>query len=141
MEEQNKRLMEDTEFRELMKKIEAENAGQERYARKQYQMSRISAAASVLVLVIVIACVGILMPRLLRTFEQVDTVMTDMEAVTSELAESLPEMMTELNGLVDSSGEGITEAIEKVSAIDIDSLNEAIRDLRTVVEPLAKFMR
>ena len=138
-------MEENKEFMELMKKIESENAGQENYAKKQYQMTRISAVSSILVLVIVLVCASVLMPRIFRTFEQVDVVMADLETVSSELAETLPGMlanldvmMGDLDVLVSSSSEGVAEAIEKMAALDIDSLNEAIRDLKAIVEPMAR---
>ena len=95
----------------------------------------------------------------MQTFAQINIVMTDLNAITSVLAQSLPEMMEELSVIIEelsgmigempdmireldvlmeTSGEGISTAIEKVSAIDIEALNEAIRDLQAIVEPLAK---
>ena len=153
-------------FLETMEKLEAANAAQEYYAKKQYTMSLISAAASVLMLLIVIVCAVILMPKVMHTFEQVDvvfsqvdevfgqvdevfgqiddvyqqlgTVMTDLEGITSELSDSLPDMLKEMDTLMTTSGEGINEALSKVSAIDIKTLNSAIADLQAIVEPLAK---
>lgn len=131
---------EQSELLELVKKLEAENAAQERYAKKQYRMACVSAAASVLALVVVIVCVAVLMPRVLQTFDQADAILADLEAVTSQLAESLPQMIEDLNALVSGSRDGISEAIGKIAAIDIDSLNEAIQDLKTVIQPLARLL-
>ncbi len=140
MEEKTIVQAEQSELLELMKKLEAENAAQERYAKKQYRMACVSAAASVLALVVVIVCVAVLMPRVLQTFDQADAILADLEAVTSQLAESLPQMIEDLNALVSGSRDGISEAIGKIAAIDIDSLNEAIQDLKTVIEPLARLL-
>ena len=140
MEEKTIVQAEQSELLELMKKLEAENAAQERYAKKQYRMACVSAAASVLALVVVIVCVAVLMPRVLQTFDQADAILADLEAVTSQLAESLPQMIEDLNALVSGSRDGISEAIGKIAAIDIDSLNEAIQDLKTVIQPLARLL-
>ncbi|MEE0111167.1 MAG: hypothetical protein UEP57_09810 [Oscillospiraceae bacterium] len=140
MEEKTIVQAEQSELLELVKKLEAENAAQERYAKKQYRMACVSAAASVLALVVVIVCVAVLMPRVLQTFDQADAILADLEAVTSQLAESLPQMIEDLNALVSGSRDGISEAIGKIAAIDIDSLNEAIQDLKTVIEPLARLL-
>ena len=140
MEEKTIVQAEQSELLELVKKLEAENAVQERYAKKQYRMACVSAAASVLALVVVIVCVAVLMPRVLQTFDQADAILADLEAVTSQLAESLPQMIEDLNALVSGSRDGISEAIGKIAAIDIDSLNEAIQDLKTVIEPLARLL-
>ena len=140
MEEKTIVQAEQSELLELAKKLEAENAAQERYAKKQYRMACVSAAASVLALVVVIVCVAVLMPRVLQTFDQADAILADLEAVTSQLAESLPQMIEDLNALVSGSRDGISEAIGKIAAIDIDSLNEAIQDLKTVIQPLARLL-
>ena len=140
MEEKTIVQAEQSELLELVKKLEAENAAQERYAKKQCRMACVSAAASVLALVVVIVCVAVLMPRVLQTFDQADAILADLEAVTSQLAESLPQMIEDLNALVSGSRDGISEAIGKIAAIDIDSLNEAIQDLKTVIQPLARLL-
>lgn len=140
MEENKIGKVDQSELLELVKKLEAENTAQERYAKKQYRMACVSAAASVLALVVVIVCVAVLMPRVLQTFDQADAILADLEAVTSQLAESLPQMIEDLNALVSGSRDGISEAIGKIAAIDIDSLNEAIQDLKTVIEPLARLL-
>lgn len=140
MEENKIGKVDQSELLELVKKLEAENAAQERYAKKQYRMACVSAAASVLALVVVIVCVAVLMPRVLQTFDQADAILADLEAVTSQLAESLPQMIEDLNALVSGSRDGISEAIGKIAAIDIDSLNEAIQDLKTVIQPLARLL-
>ena len=140
MEENKIGKVDQSELLELVKKLEAENAAQERYAKKQYRMACVSAAASVLALVVVIVCVAVLMPRVLQTFDQADAILADLEAVTSQLAESLPQMIEDLNALVSGSRDGISEAIGKIAAIDIDSLNESIQDLKTVIEPLARLL-
>lgn len=127
------------ELKEWMRKIEAENAGQELYARKQYVMSKISAGANLCVLAIVVFCVLILMPKVLHTFEQMNTVMEELEMVSEELAEAdIAGMLDNVDSLVRSGEAGMEEAVGKIARLDIESLNEAIRDLQAVVEPLAR---
>lgn len=138
MNEHNPEHMNQAEFMELMKKIESANAGQERYAKRQYRMSLISSFASILVLVIVLACAATLMPKLMHTFEQIDTAMTDLNQITSELSESMPDMLEDLDALMQTSSDGITDAMDKISAIDFEALNEAILDLQAIVEPISR---
>ena len=126
MEEKTIVQAEQSELLELVKKLEAENAAQERYAKKQYRMACVSAAASVLALVVVIVCVAVLMPRVLQTFDQADAILADLEAVTSQLAESLPQMIEDLNALVSGSRDGISEAIGKIAAIDIEDRKSVV---------------
>ncbi len=109
------------------------------YAKKQYRLTCISTAACVLMLLVVLVSAVSLVPKAVHTFEQADVVMADLEVVTSELAETLPELLREMDALVNVSGEGVAEAMEKISSIDIEGLNEAIGDLGAIVEPMARF--
>ena len=40
-----------------------------------------------------------------------------------------------------TSEKGVEQALEKINAMDIDTLNQAIQALHDVVEPLAKLTR
>lgn len=133
--------MSEEDFTTLMKQIEASNAGQETYARKQYFMSQITAAASIVILGIVLYVAATLMPKVNATFEHLNLVMEDLQVITSELAEAdLDGMITNVNQLVSSSQKDVEEALTKVNAIDFDNLNKAIKDLSDVIAPLAKFV-
>lgn len=137
---------------ELLKKIEAENAEQVSYAKKQYRMSCVRTAASVLTLVLVVVIAAIFVPQLRQTLAQVDTVLTqvdtvltNLESTTAELSDlvpqlsrSVPALIGNLDALVQTSSEEITTALQKISSLDVDSLNTAIRDLQSIVEPLAR---
>jgi len=127
------------EVAEWMRRVEEFNAQQVKYAKKQYLMAGISAACSICMLLAVIICGLVLMPKLLDTFEQIDMVMTNLEDVSAELAEAdLAGMLEEVSTLVGDSQAGVSDAINKISTLDIDTMNEAIQDLKAVVEPLAK---
>ena len=137
---------------ELLKKIEAENAEQVSYAKKQYRMSCVRTAASVLTLVLVVVIAAIFVPQLQQTLAQIDTMLTqvdtilqNLESSTAELnvlvpqlSRSVPALVENLNALVQTSSVEITTALQKISSLDVDSLNTAIRDLKSVVEPLAR---
>ena len=70
---------------------------------------------------------------------QAEIIMDNMEAVTQTLADAdLGGMVENVNTLTADSQTAVTEAIKKLDAIDIDTLNKAILDLADVVEPLAK---
>ncbi len=144
MEKQSQKLREtlsEEDFTILMKQIESSNAGQEKYARKQYFMSQITAAASIVILGIVLYVAATLLPRANATFDNLELVMGDLQVITSELADAdLDGMITNVNQLVTSSQQDIQNALSKVNNIDFDSLNKAIKDLSDVIAPLAKFV-
>lgn len=132
--------MKNDAFRELMLKIECSNAGQEKYARKQYRMSQITAAASVIMLIAVLYTCSVFIPKVNTTYENMQLIMEDMKVVTSELAKAdLNQMISNVDKLATSSQDSINEAMKKLDAIDIDGLNTAIRNLSDAVEPFANF--
>ena len=124
----------------IMKRIEASNAAQERYAKKQYKMSLISAGANVLVLGLVVFLIVTLLPKINSTFENLNVVMENIETITNELtAVDIEGMVDNIDDLVSGSSESLNQAMEKINAIDINKLNSAIENLNDAVEPLAKF--
>ena len=144
MEKQSQKLretMSEEDFTILMKQIESSNAGQEKYARKQYIMSQITAAASIVILGIVLYVAVTLLPKANATFDNLELVMGNLQVITSELANTdIDGMINNVNRLVTSSQQDVEDALSKVNAIDFDSLNKAIKDLSDVIAPLAKFV-
>ena len=70
---------------------------------------------------------------------QAETIMDNMEVVTQTLADAdLGTMVENVNVLAAESQSVVSDAMEKLDTIDIDTLNKAIQDLSDVVEPLAK---
>ncbi len=132
--------MTEAQFVQMMQRIESANAGQELYARKQYRMSQITAAASVLVLAVVLYGTAALLPRASATLQNMDAVMKNLEDITSDLAQSdLQQMIADVDGMVSSSEKSVRDALDKINRIDIDTLNQAIQNLNDTVEPLANF--
>lgn len=132
--------MNDKEFQSLMEDIKKSNDAQAKYGKRQYFMSQITAAASIVILGIVLFVSASLLPKLNETYEHTEAIMADLQTITSELAQSdLDDMLNNINRLVVSSEGSIDDTMKKIDAIDIESLNKAIKDLSAVVEPLAKF--
>lgn len=128
------------ELKNMMERLEKSNDDQAKYARKQYRMTQITTLASVIVMAIVIYTVMLIVPKVNETYLQLQTIMTDLEIVTSELAEAnVGDMVGGVERLVVSSEKGVEEALAKINGIDFDSLNAAIKNLSDVVEPLARF--
>ena len=117
----------------LLRQIQADAAARTRYARQQSRMASVCAGCCAGVLAVVLALAVLFVPRLNQTMEQVDGILQDMASVSSELNRSLPELLTGLDSLTGASA----QALEKIAALDIEAMNEAIADLRAVVEPLA----
>ena len=128
---------------DLLEQMEKTNRKQVAYARLQFVFSVIAAICCILLL---LAGVKVL-PQLQEAALQAETVLTNLETVTTELAqadligmvENVDALVTNVDGLVGTSQEGVEQAMAKINAIDFDALNDAIQDLSDVIEPIAKF--
>ena len=70
--------------------------------------------------------------------QQAESVMGDLQTVAEGLAEAdLPGMAEDVNSLVSTSQTAVQNATEKLDAIDIQTMNQAIKDLADVVKPIA----
>ena len=71
--------------------------------------------------------------------EQASIVLDNLDTVTWELASTdFSTMVANMGTLAAESQNIVAEAMKKLDAIDIDSLNSAIQDLADIVAPLAK---
>lgn len=131
------------ELRTALEKLEESNKQQARFTRLQCWFSLISALCCAVILFLLWS----LMPQITQIGAQAEQALTDMQAtltnleiITDQLAEAdLGTMANNVDTLVTTSQTGVEEALKKLNGIDFDTLNEAIRNLADVVEPLAKF--
>lgn len=96
-----------------------------------------------LAVIVLIAKVNTTLGNANEAIGEITKLSTELNGVLEET--KLAEILGNANDLIVQSGDSLTaalvnvdEALNKVEQIDIDSLNEAIKDLQSVVEPLAK---
>ncbi|MDO4333667.1 MAG: hypothetical protein Q4C58_13415 [Eubacteriales bacterium] len=126
---------------QLLEKMAADNEAQNRYLRKQLFFTRIFSVACCVLTIALLAVLLRVVPPLLGTLDQA------VEALeqASETMELVDDTLTDIqglfeeDGLVGQSGEALAQATQKISEMDIESLNAAIKNLGDVVEPLAEF--
>lgn len=90
----------------------------------------------------VLCAVSVLVvPKALRAFDHLERTLDGMDA----LAETADAALVAANSaaeaadkLVADNADAVTEAMEKLNAVDFDTLNRAIKDLADIVEPLAR---
>lgn len=117
----------------------------EKNSRKQLLHARLQTLFSI---VCVLFC-GILLVKLLQFIPQLeslvsqaDILLRDLDTVTKELSKlDLSQMVENINGLVTTSQSGVEEALSKINDIDFSTLNQAVKDLSDVVNPLADFVK
>lgn len=133
----------DQKLLELLENMEKANRRQVAYARLQFIFSVVAALCCI---VLLLAGMKVL-PQLQKAVSQAETVLTNLETVTTELAESdlsgmvenMDALVNNVDGLVGTSQAGVEQTMEKINAIDFEALNDAIKDLSDVIEPIAKF--
>ena len=138
-----------SEMRIFLEKLEKTNRQQLWSARLQCFFSFLAAVCCLLLLLTVakiVPDIKELSNQISDITMQAESVLTNLETVTQELAAAdLEGLVTDVNVLVkdvddmvSSSQEGVEDALEKMNAIDINTLNKAISDLSKIVEPLAR---
>ena len=133
----------DMKLVELLERMEQTNKKQVFYARLQFLFTVVAALCCV---VLLLSGMSVL-PKLQETAVQAEAVLTNLETVTTELAnvdlnsmvQNVDALVTDVDGLVGTSQVGVEQAMEKLNAIDFDALNDAIKDLSDVIDPIARF--
>ena len=133
----------DMKLVELLERMEQTSKKQVFYARLQFLFTVVAALCCV---VLLLSGMSVL-PKLQETAVQAEAVLTNLETVTTELAkvdlnsmvQNVDALVTDVDGLVGTSQVGVEQAMEKLNAIDFDALNEAIKDLSDVIDPIARF--
>jgi len=124
------------ELQELLERLDQSNRQQAKYARWQCIFSVAAAVCCVGLFVLVYH----LMPEVRSLTNQMETVLTNLELVTDQLAGmDLGSMVRNVDDLVVTTQEGVEQTMNRLNAIDFETLNQAIRNLSDVVQPLAKF--
>ncbi len=136
--------------KDYQKLIYEESLKQTSLLEKQIKSAkRQNIIVSALMLIVAVALI-MLTVQLGGILEEANSAISEITSLTQELNEILEEtQLTELlnnaNILIAESGDALTKALgsvdaalENVNKIDIETLNEAIGDLKKVIEPLAK---
>lgn len=117
--------------------------------RKQVRWQRVSAAFMMAILTIVLVVVVILLPGILYTLRNIDQAANEVTESMIRVTESVDEAdaaiaeiktaSQNLNELVSNNSDAITDSVSKLSEIDYEGLNKAIKDLQDAIGPVANF--
>lgn len=136
-------MEQDQKMLDLLERMEKANRKQVAYARLQFVFSAVAAMCCAVLLFFGLK----VLPQLQEAAIQAETVLTNLETVTTELAqvdlssmvENVDTLVTNVDGLVGTSQSAVEQTMMKINGVDFDALNEAIKDLSDVIEPIAKF--
>jgi len=140
MEEKKLADMSIDELRDALADLRKSNQQQADYAKRAWTMSLISTIAVIIVMIFILAYGAFLMPKIDALLEQAQTSIENIEQITEELATlDFEGLMDGVGGLVTSTEKDLEFTMEKIDAIDIEQLNQAIKDLSDIIQPLANF--
>ena len=129
-------MEENKEIIELLKKLDESS-------QKRVRLGRI---LCVLALVAALFCgatfavVFSLVPQVETILTQVQPVLRNLEQTSEQLAAlDLEGMVSNVDALVVTGQQTLQQSMEKLDTVDFEALNQAIRDLSAVIEPLAKW--
>lgn len=88
----------------------------------------------VVCVIALLASLALLAPPLLRTLEQITAALGEVQTALRDAQG----MFSQLNTLFDENAGNLTQALERISQLDLDSLNASIQNLNTVIAPLAR---
>ena len=111
--------------------------------------------AAVLIFVMQVVTTAIVLPRAMKTMDAINEIADKSEDLISNADKTITEaneaiqhaessldsadkLLSSTNDLIDTNTEKLTEAIDRLSALNFDDLNTSIEALRKVLEPLAR---
>lgn len=148
--------MEETkQLQELLLRLEQSSQKREWYAKLQCLFSIVTAFVFAAMLIIVLCYI----PKLNGIIDQADTilyhaeqvsrqlaeadiegVMTDLKDVTEQMAQTdLSGIARDVGSLVQTTQASVEDAMSKLNSMDLETLNQAISDLASVMKPLSNF--
>lgn len=95
-------------------------------------------AASIVSAAVLLMSFVLIVPRMMKTMEQAQTTMeqvSQMAEQTQQIYDGVSSISESVKGVV---ADGISGS--SLGSLDVDSLNQSIQELQSILEPLAKLM-
>ncbi len=119
-------------------------------SEKTLKLQRISTLCMVGIFAAVVISVFIIVPKVVGALNDVNTLVDRAEISVdnadatlediSEMAESLEQAGNKMEQMLVDNEQELVDSMDKISKIDFDGLNEAIKDLQDAIGPMAEFM-
>lgn len=113
---------------------------------KQHKLTKIIAGMVAGIFLVVAVGAVVLVPKAAILLNEAQEILEDtseavgeLNRIAADLEEAdLPGLIRNTQGLISQSSEGVSQSLQKIETLDIDTMNQAIADLASIVEPLAK---
>ena len=104
--------------------------------KKMYVMSIIRTVCCVVMMCVILVTAVLLVPKVTNTCNKLDEVTADMKNITETVNEKLPTILDQAENIFSNVDQGVDDASDKVSQIEIDDLNDAIENLSGIIGPI-----
>ena len=146
--------MNDQELHDFLKELKESNDQQALYAKRSYTMAVVAAVCCVLAVLFLFVATLVVAPKVNHLYRQAEATLENISTISKQLADAdLDKLVLEVEdlvkntqddlgiamGAIDEALGAMDSAVEKIDAIDVKSLNQAIKNLSDTVEPFAKF--
>ena len=108
-----------------------------RYSKGTYYFTMIIAIASALTFLVVLICALVIVPKAINLIGTAQATLDNMQTVSENLKElQLSETIQSIDGNTSRAMQDVSDSMEKIESLNIESLNQAIMDLSRSVENL-----
>ena len=111
-----------------------------KYQKLSFLMSLFSCLFTAAMLIILIYVIQMLMPKVDTIYQSTMVSLNNLETLTEDLKTAdLSGTVNNINGLTIQATGDLGNTMEKLNSVDLESLNEAIKNLNDTVKPMAEF--
>jgi len=111
-----------------------------KYQKLAFVFSMLSAVFMGVMLAVVIAVAAFILPKVETIYDSTMVSLQNLETLTDELNEAdIAGTVRHVDELTVQATGDLSETMERMNRVDLDTLNDAITNLNASVEPLAKF--
>ena len=116
-----------------------ENEKQVNYSKGTFYFTMVIAGCSVMMFLVVLICAIIVVPKAVRLMGTAQSTLDNMQEVSEQLTTlKLSETIQSIDESTANAMSDVSEAMNQINSLDVDSLNESIRDLKESVENFNK---
>jgi len=114
------------------------------YQKKELRHTRFVFMVNLILTLLLAITLAVVVPHVLKLVNEADATLSEVNVLVDDANEMVGQaqvLIENANTMVTENTEAVTETVQKLNAVDFDSLNEAIRNLNDATAPLANFAR
>ena len=108
-----------------------------KYSEGTYYFTMIIAIASALTFLVILVCAVVIVPKAVSLIGTAQTTLNNMQTVSEKLMDlELSDTIQNIDDNTSRAMQDVSDSMEKIESLDVESLNQAIMDLSESVENL-----